>query len=105
VLAASDVILFSSRVEGLPLALLEGMAAGCIPIVTRISGMPEAVNDPSVGWVVEPESPEAIAVAMTAVLALDAAALASMKANARKRVQESFDIEKSHAVLFTACGL
>ncbi len=54
VLSAFDVILFSSRVEGLPLGLLQGMAAGCIPIVTRISGMPEVVSSPEIGWVVAP---------------------------------------------------
>jgi len=39
VLAGHDVLLFPSRFEGLPLTLVEAMAAGCVPVATRIKGV------------------------------------------------------------------
>lgn len=105
ILSAFDVILFPSRLEGLPLGLLEGMAAGCIPIVTRISGMPEAVNSPEVGWVVSPESPEELHQAMRSVLALDPQALAAMRENVTKRIREHFDIDVCHRRFIECFGL
>jgi glycosyltransferase involved in cell wall biosynthesis len=96
ILSAFDVILFSSRREGLPLGLLQGMAAGCIPIVTRISGMPEAVDSSDVGWVVAPENPEELSGAMAAVLALDRVSVAKMRRAVIRRIQQHFDVADSN---------
>jgi glycosyltransferase involved in cell wall biosynthesis len=44
-LIAHDVLLLMSEFEGLPLSLLEGMAEGCVPVVTEIkSGISEILN-------------------------------------------------------------
>ena len=104
-LSAYDVILFASRREGLPLALLEGMAAGCIPIVTRISGMPEAVNSDAIGRVVCPEDPRGLCAAMQDVLALHPAEITKMRRKAVDRIRESFDINASHRQIVDLCGL
>ena len=104
-LSAFDVILFSSRREGLPLALLEGMAAQCVPIVTRVSGMPEAVSSLEVGRVVNPESPEDLCAAMEDIVHLDAATFLSMRVNALRRIQDDFDIAESHRRILQVCGL
>ena len=42
-LARHDVFIFPSRFEGLPLALVEAMAAGCVPVATRIKGVTDFV--------------------------------------------------------------
>jgi glycosyltransferase involved in cell wall biosynthesis len=97
VVSGFDVILFPSRVEGLPLGLLQGMSAGCVPIVTRISGMPEAVPSSDVGWVVDPDNPEALAEAMHRVLSLDQAALVKMRDAVLRSIREGFDIERANA--------
>jgi glycosyltransferase involved in cell wall biosynthesis len=102
-LSAYDVILFSSTVEGLPLGLLQGMAAGCIPIVTRISGMPEAVNSPEVGWVVAPENPAELCAAMRRVLETDSHTVAQMRQNVTQRIRENFDVEQCHRRLVELC--
>jgi glycosyltransferase involved in cell wall biosynthesis len=104
-LSAYDVILFSSNFEGLPLGLLEGMASGCIPIVTRVSGMPEAVDSPDVGWVVEPQSPEELSGAMASVLAADPCRIAVIRANVVRRIQDHFDLRHCHRQILTICGL
>jgi glycosyltransferase involved in cell wall biosynthesis len=81
------------------------MAAGCIPIVTRIAGMPEAVNSPDIGWVISPESPEELCSAMQEVVALDAIKLSQMRQNAVRRVQVAFDADESYRKILEVCGL
>lgn len=45
-LAQSDVFLLVSFFEGLPVAMLEAMAAGCVPVVSDIeSGVPQLVRE------------------------------------------------------------
>lgn len=104
-LSAFDVILFSSRFEGLPLALLEGMAAGCVPVVTRIGGMGEAVDSAEVGWLVPSEDPQALALAMHACLSADAARMATLRANAVHRVQTEFDGDACYERILDLCGI
>jgi glycosyltransferase involved in cell wall biosynthesis len=43
-LAAMDVLVCSSRFEGMPLALLEWMAAGKAIVASRVGGIPSIVN-------------------------------------------------------------
>jgi glycosyltransferase involved in cell wall biosynthesis len=105
VLSGYDAILFPSRVEGLPLALLEGMAAGCIPIVSRIGGMPEAVNSRDIGWIVPPENSDALSSAMHSVLVQNDFHLLRARKSATQRVREAFDIEQCHQRIFETCGL
>jgi glycosyltransferase involved in cell wall biosynthesis len=105
VLPGFDAILLPSRAEGLPLALLEGMAAGCIPIVSRVGGMPEAVDSAEVGWVVPPEDPDALSLAMHQLLQLDQSQLLRMRENVAGRIQRSFNIDECHRQFFEACGL
>jgi glycosyltransferase involved in cell wall biosynthesis len=67
-LMESDVLVISSRDEGTPRALFEGVAAGLPVVATRVGGIPEAAADlPSVVLA----SPEAtsLAEALSAVLA------------------------------------
>lgn len=44
--AEGDALVFPTRFEGFPVALLEAMSAGLVPLVTALpSGVPEVVND------------------------------------------------------------
>jgi glycosyltransferase involved in cell wall biosynthesis len=48
-----DVIVLLSDYEGLPIALMEGMAGGCVPVCLRTrSGIPELVEDGVTGLLV-----------------------------------------------------
>ena len=104
-LSSFDVILFPSRKEGLPLALLEGMAAGCIPIVSNVSGMPEAVNSNELGWVVPMENVTELTKAMFNVLQLDEEAIQEKRVNVRNRIKNNFDAEKNYSELLNILGL
>lgn len=44
-LAAAQFIILPSVSEGLPMAILEGLAQGCIPVITRECNLDELIND------------------------------------------------------------
>jgi len=48
-----DVIAISSRHEGHPMPLIEGMAAGCFPVTTDVGVAPEVVRDGDNGRIVK----------------------------------------------------
>lgn len=63
--AAMDThILCSYPAETFPLCVTEAMAAGVVPVATRVGGLPELVAEGQTGLLVEPESPTAIAQAV-----------------------------------------
>lgn len=51
-------------IDGIPVVLMEAMAAGCPVISTAVSGIPELVRDDETGLVVPPHDHEALATAM-----------------------------------------
>jgi glycosyltransferase involved in cell wall biosynthesis len=67
-LSAADLFVLPSRFEGLPLALLEAMAARLPVVATRVCGMTEVVRDGTTGLIVEPGDPDALAAAVLRVL-------------------------------------
>lgn len=60
------VVWHPSRVEGLPMALLEAQACGAVPIATDIDGQRNAIGE-GAGILVPPEDPEALARATIAL--------------------------------------
>jgi glycosyltransferase involved in cell wall biosynthesis len=64
----SDVFILTSEYEGLPLALLEAMGHGCVPVVTDISsGIPEVVRNEVNGYLVPVGSTHAFAARLAAL--------------------------------------
>lgn len=53
-LTTCDIYMLPSRVEGVPLALLEAMAHGAACVATRIGGVPDVIVDGETGLLVEP---------------------------------------------------
>ncbi|MDD5492869.1 MAG: glycosyltransferase family 4 protein [bacterium] len=102
VLSGFDVILLPSRSEGLPLGLLEGMAAGCLPIVSRVGGMPEVVNDPGIGMVVEAEDSKGFSEAMFQALQLPRQDIMKKRNMIINRIKDNYDLAKSHQSLLEA---
>jgi glycosyltransferase involved in cell wall biosynthesis len=67
-LARASLFVLPSHVEGLPMSLLEAMAAGCAVIATRVGGIPDVVQDNVNGLLVGHDDPAALAAAMVRVL-------------------------------------
>lgn len=60
-LRACDLFVLSSVWEGLPMVILEALAAGCPIVATAVGGVPSAVVDGTTGLLVPPGDPEALA--------------------------------------------
>ena len=67
-LAAADMFVLPSRFEGMPLVVLEAMAAGLPVIGTRVCGTAEVVDDGVSGRLVAPEQPDELAAAIVELL-------------------------------------
>ena len=82
-----------SLAEGLPMALLEAMAAGLPAVVTAVGAMPEVVHDGTEGYVVPPEDSHALASAMDR-LATDPEARRKMGEAACRTCEQSYGLER-----------
>ena len=89
-LPAFDLFALSSRFEGLPIALLEAMACGVPPVVTRVGGIPEVVTDGRDGLLVDPGDADGLATALGKLLA-DPGRRSELAAHAAERAR-AFDL-------------
>lgn len=65
--STSDVFVLPSHAEGLPIAMLEGMAGGNAVVATTVGSIPEVIDDAS-GILVEPGDSVALADAMRSLV-------------------------------------
>jgi glycosyltransferase involved in cell wall biosynthesis len=90
-----DAYVISSRSEGLPLSLLEAMAAGLPIVATSVGEIPEIVRAADCGWLAPPEDPDALAQAMMA--AARSSDRADKAFRARRRAGEHYSVERMTA--------
>lgn len=102
VVVGADVFTLSSRHEGLPISLLEAMALGVPPVVTRVGGNVEVVTNDVDGLLVPPGDPAALAGAYLR-LARSAPDRARLAAAAQHRV-EHFDIARTARIVEARYG-
>jgi glycosyltransferase involved in cell wall biosynthesis len=68
-MAAADVLLLTSRSEGIPQAISQAMGTGLPVIATMVGGVPELIVNEVTGLLVPPENPPAVAAALQRVAA------------------------------------
>jgi glycosyltransferase involved in cell wall biosynthesis len=88
-LATCDIFVLPSLFEGLPVSVLEAMAAGKPVVATAIPGTDEAVLHGATGLLVPPADPVALAGAINAVLS-DPTLARRLGEAGRERVQQHF---------------
>jgi colanic acid/amylovoran biosynthesis glycosyltransferase len=98
VLAAPSVPTSGGKREGIPVVLMEAMAAGLPVVASRLSGIPELVTDGVSGLLVPPGDDDALADALER-LAGDAALRARLGAAGRETVVREFDVDRNAAAL------
>jgi colanic acid/amylovoran biosynthesis glycosyltransferase len=89
----ADVFVMGSFAEGLPVVLMEAMAAGVPVVATRIAGIPELVDDGQNGFLVPPGDPALTAAAVRQLLE-DAELRNRFAIAGRAKVEREFDINR-----------
>lgn len=95
-MAGCDVFVLPSRYEGLPVSIIEAMAAARPVVATAVGGIPELVVDGETGVLVPPDDAASLAAAIADVLA-DRERGAALGAAGRERVRRSFTGERMAA--------
>lgn len=90
-----STLILPSYHEGLPMAILEGMAAGKAIISTKVGAIPEVVENGVNGYLIEPGDIEALAEAMYQC-SKDVDSLAAMSLNNREKIAHQFSRRRMH---------
>jgi len=92
VMNALDLFVLPSLYEGFGLVLIEAMAAGKPIIASRVSAIPEIVENRRTGILIPPENPEELAIALK--FFEDPDNRASFGGAGRERVREEFTMDR-----------
>jgi glycosyltransferase involved in cell wall biosynthesis len=96
VYASLEVMVSASRREGLPIAILEGMASRLPLVATAVGEVPTIIQDGRTGVLVPAEDPEALAAAIIELLQ-DSAQRERLGSAARKLVEDEFSAARMTA--------
>ena len=91
-LKVTDALVLPSFAEGVPVVLMEAMAAGRPVISTYVAGIPELVQEGVTGWLVPAGDDAALAEAVLALEAMSAEERAALGRAGRARVLERHDM-------------
>jgi glycosyltransferase involved in cell wall biosynthesis len=100
----AQALVMPSFAEGLPMVIMEAMAAGRPVIATYIAGIPELVQPGETGWLVPAGDTQALAQAVDALAACDPKTLMQMGEAGRARALERHDIGTEAAKLAAHFG-
>jgi len=91
VLSRADIFFQPSRDEGLPIALLEAMAAGCVPVMSASGAVADVIEDGRNGFIVEAGNTDQTVGKLKFLLSESAAGWNEFRESARRTVRERFD--------------
>ena len=93
----ADVFISTSRGEGLPVAVIEAMAAGCAAVLSDIPPHRELVGDATFIPLVEPGDVEGFADELRRFRTMDPAARDELGRRCREHVRSRFNLSAMHA--------
>lgn len=94
-----DILMLSSRSEGFPNVLIEGQAAGAVPVTFDVGGCHETFEAEKTGLVVTDKTAAALAHSVVSLLSAPAR-LQKMKIDGRSFVLDNFSLEHTQGQLF-----
>jgi glycosyltransferase involved in cell wall biosynthesis len=94
ILAALDVFCLPSETEGMPMTVLEAMAAGLPVVASNVGGIPELLEEGRTGLMVPPNAPDELEAALLA-LANDPERAREMGQAGRERLLKEFSLERT----------
>ncbi len=89
-----SILTTTGQMEGIPVALMEALAAELPAVSTALSGVPELIRPRETGWLVPPEDSGALADAVEEIRS-DPANAHELAAQGRALVREEFDLRKN----------
>jgi len=89
-----SVFVLPSKIEGLPISILEAVSSGLVVVASNLGGIPEIINDGETGFLIDGYSSENISSALSRVVA-KRDDLSRIVANARAKLEMSFSLEKA----------
>lgn len=93
-MAAADATVLASAWEGLPTVAIESLAVATPIVCTDVAGVREIVEDGRSGFVVPSRNPEALAGAMSAMLACSEEQRRQMGAAGRQHIEDNFALDR-----------
>jgi len=100
-IAASDVLVMSSFIEGLPVVFMEAMAIGLPVIGPCVAGIPDLIEHGVNGLLFAPAAWHELADRLYTMLTAEPAYRAKLAAAGRARIEAEFDINKAITPLAT----
>jgi glycosyltransferase involved in cell wall biosynthesis len=97
-LACAQIFCLPSHAEGLPMAMLEAMAAAKAVVASTVGGIPEAISNRDNGMLVAPGDVDALIAALRLLLA-DAALRGRLGDNARASIERRFSTDAAISAL------
>jgi glycosyltransferase involved in cell wall biosynthesis len=96
----SDLFVLASKYDqneiqdGIPVSLMEAMSVGLPVISTKISGIPELIEDNRTGFLVEPNDPTDLANKIEETINLSCEQILEITQNARSKIESQFNLKK-----------
>ena len=97
-IAASDILVVSSFMEGLPIVLMEAMALGTAVVAPRLAGIPELIDEGRTGLLFTPSNWNDLGTQLERLLS-DENLRMRLIAEAKQTIASEFDIVKSAKAL------
>jgi glycosyltransferase involved in cell wall biosynthesis len=97
-LRCSHCFALASFAEGVPVAVMEAMALGVPCVATRVTGVPELIEDGRDGLLVPPADSEALAAAIERLI-LDPSLRSQFAENGRSKVFADYNLKENARVL------
>ncbi len=92
-LAESDIFVLPSRYgEGLPMAMLEAMAYGCVVIASEMASVGEVIADGVNGFLIRPQDTDQLVEKLRMVLKSDEEFKQNLRRNAKETVKSRFNL-------------